>query len=40
MTDMSAIVISVLPSAFWMPMTTDSPSRTGRFVTTPSYGAL
>ena len=36
MTDMLAIVISVLPSAFWMPMTTDSPSRTGRFVTTPS----
>ena len=35
-TDMSAIVISVLPGEFWIPMTTVSPSRTGRFVITPS----
>ena len=36
MTDMLAIVIRVLPGEFWMPMTTVSPSRTGRFVTRPS----
>ena len=38
-TDMSAIVISVLPGEFWIPMTTVSPSRTGRLVITPSKGA-
>ncbi len=36
---MSAIVIRVLPGAFWMPMTTVSPSRTGKLVMTPSNGA-
>jgi hypothetical protein len=39
MTLMSARVISVEPSAFWMPTTTVSPSRTGRLVTMPSKGA-
>jgi hypothetical protein len=39
MTDMSARVISVEPSAFWMPTTTVSPSRTGTLVTRPSKGA-
>src|SRR5271165_5856453 len=38
-TEMSAIVIKVLPGAFWMPITTVSPSRTGRLVMTPSNGA-
>ena len=38
-TDMSAIVISVLPGEFWMPMTTVSPSRTGKLVTMPANGA-
>ena len=36
---MSAMVIRVEPSAFWMPTTTVSPSRTGRLVTRPSNGA-
>ena len=39
MTDMSARVIRVEPSAFWMPTTTVSPSRTGTLVTRPSKGA-
>ena len=39
MTDMSARVIRVDPSAFWMPRTTVSPSRTGTLVTRPSKGA-
>ena len=39
MTHMSARVIRVEPSAFWMPTTTVSPSRTGRLVTRPSKGA-
>ena len=34
----SEIVISVVPGMFWMPITTISPSRTGRRVTTPSIG--
>ena len=38
-TDMSAMVMSVLPCAFWIPMTTVSPSRTGKLVITPSKGA-
>ena len=38
-TDMSAIVIRVEPSAFWIPVTMVSPSRTGKLVTMPSYGA-
>ncbi len=36
MTDMSARVISVLPGEFWIPITTVSPSRTGRLVIMPS----
>jgi hypothetical protein len=39
MTDMSARVMRVDPSAFWMPTTTVSPSRTGTLVTRPSKGA-
>ena len=38
-TDMSAIDINVLPGEFWIPMTTVSPSRTGRLVIMPSNGA-
>ncbi len=38
--DISAMVMMVLPSEFWMPGTTDSPTRTGRLVTTPSSGAV
>ena len=36
--DMSATVMTVLAGEFWMPGTTVSPTRTGRFVTTPSIG--
>ena len=39
MTDVSPIVISVLPGEFWMPGTTVSPSRTGTLVMMPSKGA-
>ena len=39
MTLMSARVIRVDPSAFWMPTTTVSPSRTGTLVTRPLKGA-
>ena len=39
-TDMLASVIRVLPTAFWMPSTTVSPSCTGRLVTMPSKGAM
>ena len=36
--EMSATVMIVLVGEFWMPGTTVSPTRTGRFVTTPSMG--
>ena len=37
---MSARVMNVEPSVFWMPSTTVSPSRTGSLVTMPSKGAM
>ncbi len=40
MTDISAIVMMVLAAEFCTPGTTVSPTRTGRFVTTPSIGAV